>query len=71
MKMLLLHFQTVNSLPEVKATTGKEVFVVFAQFQIDRVDMNKIDLLIMKKMFFQLEKKKGMHINMAGLIYTE
>ena len=23
------------------------------------------------KLFFHLEKKKGMHINMAGLIYTE
>ena len=62
-----------QSYQKFKATTGKEVFALFAQFQTDGVDMNKIDLLIMQKskLFFQLEKKKGMHINMAGLIHTE
>ena len=35
--------------------------------------MNKIDLLIMQKskLFFQLEKKKGLQVNMAGLIFSE
>ena len=35
--------------------------------------MNKIDLLIMQKskLVFQLEKKKGLQVNMAGLIFSE
>ena len=35
--------------------------------------MNKIDLLIVQKnkLFFQLEKKKGQTVNMAGLMFSE
>ena len=35
--------------------------------------MKKINLLIMQKskLFLKLEKKKGMQINMAGLIFSE
>ena len=56
-----------------KGKSGKEVFALFSQFQIDGIDMNKIDLLIMqtRKLSFQLEKKKGLQINMAGLIFSE
>ena len=45
-----------------KGKSGKEVFELFSQFQTDGIDMNKIDLLIMQKskLFFQLEKKKGL-----------
>ena len=37
------------------------------------MSLNKIDLLIMQKnkLFFQLEKKKEMQINMARLIFSE
>ena len=56
-----------------KGKSGKEVHALFAQFQTDGIDMNKIDLLIMQKskLFFQLEKKKGLQVNMAGLIFSE
>ena len=35
--------------------------------------MSKIDLTIMQKskLFYQIEKKKGQSINMAGLLFTE
>ena len=56
-----------------KGKSGKEVIALFTQFQTDGIDMNKIDLLIMQKskLFFQLGKKKGMQVNMAGLIFSE
>ena len=42
------------------------------QFQTDEIGMNKIDLLIMQKskLFFQLDKKKEMQVNMARLIFS-
>ena len=54
-----------------KGKSGKEVFALFSQFQTDGMQISKIDLLIMQKskLFFQVEKKKGMQINMAGLIF--
>ena len=56
-----------------KGTTGKEVYALFEQFKTDGIEMNKIDLLIMEKskVFYQLEKKKGQNVNMAGLIFSE
>ena len=35
--------------------------------------MSKIDLAIMQKskLFYQIEKKKGQSVNMAGLLFTE
>jgi len=56
-----------------KANSGKDVFALFSQFQTDGVDLNKIDLAIMQKckLFYQLEKKKGQSVNMAGLLFTE
>ena len=38
----------------------------------NEVDMSKIDHLLMhKSSFFQLEKKKGTNVDLAGLIFTE
>ena len=56
-----------------KGKSGKEVFALFSQFQTGGIDMNKIDLLIMQKskLFFQLEKKKGLPVNTAGLLFSE
>ena len=58
---------------KVTATNGKEVYAVFEQFKTDGVDISKIDHLLMlkSKSFYQLEKKKGHNINLAGLMYTE
>ena len=54
-----------------KGRAGKEVFALFTQFPMDGVDVNKIDLLQKSTLFFQLEKKKGLNVNMAGLMFTE
>ena len=58
---------------KVTATNGKEVYAVFEQFKTDGVDISKIDHLLMlkSKSFYQLEKKKGHDINLAGLMYSE
>ena len=55
------------------ATNGKEVYAVFDQFKTDGVDISKIDHLLMlkSKSFYQLEKKKGLSINLAGLMFSE
>ena len=56
-----------------KASCGKEVYSLFELFKTDGVDMNKIDHLIMQKSkdFYLIQKKKGMAINIAGLLFTE
>ena len=70
-------FNTLSSVEfffqKLKGNSGKEVFALFTQFQTDGVDMNKIDLTIMQKskLFYQIEKKKGHSINMAGRLFTE
>ena len=54
-------------------TNGKEIYAVFEQFKTDGVDISKIDhiLMLKSKSFYQLEKKKGRNINLAGLMFTE
>ena len=62
-----------NFYQKFKGRAGKEVFALFSQFQTDGGDVNKIDLMIMQKskLFFQLEKKKGLNVNMVGFMFTE
>ena len=51
----------------------KDVYALFEQFKTDGVDFTKLDHLLMlkSKSFYQVEKKKGLSINLAGLIFTE
>ena len=52
---------------------GKEVYALFEQFKTDGVDITKLDHLLMlkSKSFYQVEKKKGLSVNLAGLIFSE
>ena len=52
---------------------GKEVYALFEQFKTDGVDITKLDHLLMlkSKSFYQVEKKKGLSLNLAGLIFSE
>ena len=44
----------------------------FEQFKTDGVDMAKLDQLIMqKKQMFSSTGKKGLKVNIAGLMFTE
>jgi hypothetical protein len=52
---------------------GKEVYALFEHFKTDGVDITKLDHLLMlkSKSFYQVEKKKGLSVNLAGLIFSE
>ena len=52
---------------------GKEMYALFEQLKTDGVDITKIDhmLMLKSKSFYQLEKRKGLNVNLAGLIFSE
>ena len=59
--------------PKFKATSGQEVYALFEQCKTDGVDVYKWNHLLMQKSksFYELEQKKMLRINVAGLVFTK